>query len=160
MKLTMSFGKFIGTWKLVSYKLKLGDKESYPFGKDAIGQIMYNSDGYMAVFISPKVRTKFNSEDVMGGTVHEKLAAADTFIGYCGSFEVLEDMVVHRVKVSFFPNWVGSKLERFYKFEGDRLTLRSAPMLIYGETQSIYLIWEKVKSNQLEDAGGKHNRIL
>ncbi|MGD0328815.1 MAG: lipocalin-like domain-containing protein [Nitrososphaeria archaeon] len=144
----MSFEKFIGTWKLVSYKLELGDKVSYPFGEDAIGYIIYNPDGYMAAFLAPKRRIKFGSADMMGGTADEKIAAADTFISYCGSFEVSEDLVVHRVEASFFPNWVGSRQERFYKFEGDRLTLSTAPMLVYSKMQSAHLIWERVKSKR------------
>jgi hypothetical protein len=143
-----SFEKFIGTWKLVSLELRRGDKVSYPFGEDAVGYIMYNPDGYMAAFLAPKRRIKFDSADIMGGTVEEKVAAAETFVSYCGSFEVLEDVVGHRVEASFFPNWVGDKQERFYKFNGDRLTLSTAPMLVYGEMQSAHLIWERVKSNR------------
>ena len=144
----MSFENFVGTWKLVSLELHRGDKVLYPFGEDAVGFIMYNPDGYMAAFLAPKERRKFESGDIGGGSVEEKVAAADTFVSYCGGFEVLPDMVVHHVETSFFPNWVGDKQERFYRFEGNRLTLSTTPMLVYGEEQSAHLIWERAKPNQ------------
>jgi len=104
---------------------------------------MYTADGYMSVTILPKNRRRFNTQDILGGTIEEKVAAAESYISYCGRYEVVQDRVIHRVEVSFFPNWVGVDQERFYRFDGNRLTIRAAPMLINGKSQSVYLIWEK-----------------
>jgi hypothetical protein len=144
----MSYEDFIGTWKLVSFELRRGNMVSFPYGEDAIGFIMYNPDGYMAAFLSPKERKKFESDDTTGGSVEEKVAAADTFFSYCGRFEVLSDMIVHHVETSFYPNWVGDKQERLYRFEGDYLILSTPSMLAWGEMQSAHLTWKRVKSNQ------------
>ena len=140
----MSFNDFLGTWKLVSCELRRGNEVSYPFGEDPVGFIIYNSDGYMAAFLAPKERSHFKSDDIMGGSAEEKIAAMDTFVSYCGRFEVLSDMVVHHVAVSMFPNWRGGKRERFYKFEGNRLILSTAPNLISGKIRTASIAWEKV----------------
>jgi hypothetical protein len=144
----MSYEDFIGTWKLVSFELRRGNEVSYPYGEDAVGFIMYNPDGYMAAFLSFKERKKFESDDRTGGTVEEKVMAADTFFSYCGRFEVWSDVIVHHVETSFYPNWVGDKQERQYKFEGDNLILSTPPMLAWEEMQTAHLIWKRVKSNQ------------
>jgi hypothetical protein len=142
----MSFEDFIGTWKLVSVELRRGETTQYPFGEDPDGFIMYTHEGRMAAFVAPKNRLLFKSSDIMGGSTEEKVAAVDTFVSYCGRFEVLSDRVVHHVEMSLFPNWVGGKQERFFKFEGTCLTLSTAPLLAYGEMQSAHLIWEKIQS--------------
>jgi hypothetical protein len=52
--------------------------------------------------------------------------------------------VVHHVKVSFFPNWVGVDQERFFDFDRNRLSLSTPPFLIGGMQQTAHLIWERV----------------
>lgn len=136
--------RFVGTWKLVSLETRGEDGEvAYPFGKDALGYIMYSADGYVSVTLLPKKRRRFNTQDILGGTIEEKVAAAESYISYFGRYEVMRDRVIHRVVVSLFPNWAGVDQERFYGFDGNRLTLRAAPMLINGKSQSAHLIWEK-----------------
>jgi hypothetical protein len=136
--------RFVGRWKLVSFETRGEDGEvTYPFGKDALGYIMYSTDGYMSVTIFPKNRRRFNTYDVAGGTIEEKVAAAESYISYFGRYEIIDDRVIHHVEASFFPNWVGVDQERFYRFDGNRLTLSSTPMLFKGKSQSIHLIWDK-----------------
>ncbi len=47
------------------------------------------------------------------------------------------------MEASFFPNWAGVDQERFYRFDGNRLTLSAASMLANGKSQSVHLIWDK-----------------
>jgi hypothetical protein len=139
------FEKFIGTWKLVSYENRSGDQVTYPLGKDAVGYIMYNHEGYMAVAIMHSKRQKFSSPDPMSIPAEEMVAAASAYISYCGKYEVTEDKVIHLIEVSLIPNWVGQKLERFYKFEEDKLMLTTPPMIFGGKQQIGSLIWKRVK---------------
>ena len=137
--------KFIGTWKLVSYENRSADQVTYPFGVDPVGYIMYNRDGFMAVAIMASKRRRFSSPDPMSIPAEEMVAAASAYISYCGKYEVTEDKVVHLVEVSLIPNWVGEKLERFYKFEEDKLMLTTAPMIFGGKQQIGVLTWKRVR---------------
>ena len=137
--------RFIGTWKLVSYENRSGNQVTYPLGKNPVGYIMYNDEGYMAVALMASNRRRFSSIDITGGTNDEIVAAYGTYISYCGKYEVTEDRVIHHVEVSFYPNWIGENQERFYKFEGDKLILSTPPMILGGKQQSGYLIWERAK---------------
>jgi len=138
---------FVGTWKLVSLETRgENGKITYPFGKDALGYIMYSADGYVSVTIFPKNRRRFKTQDILGGTIEEKVAAAESYISYLGRYEVMQDRVIHHVEASFFPNWVGVDQERFYRFDGNRLTLSTAPMLVNGKRQTVHLIWDKSQS--------------
>lgn len=140
----VNFERLVGTWKLVGFETREEDGEvTYPFGKDASGYIMYSADGYVSVAIFPKNRRRFKTDDILGGTTEEKVAAAESYIAYFGKYEVIEDRVIHHVEASFFPNWVGIDQERFYRLDGNRLTLRALSMLVKGKNQSVHLIWEK-----------------
>ena len=82
--------KFIGTWKLVSFEYRSEDQVTYPFGKNPVGYIMYNDEGYMSVALMASNRRRFSSTDLIAGTTEELVAASSTYIAYCGKYEVTE----------------------------------------------------------------------
>ena len=98
----------------------------------------------MSVAIMSTKRPKFASGDLWGGTTEEKVAAADTYISYCGKYEVQGDKVIHHIDVSFFPNWSGVDQTRFFEFKGNRLSLSTPPILMAGIQRTAHLIWERV----------------
>ena len=133
----------IGAWRLVTYEAHAGDEVSYPLGEDASGYIMYTPDGYMSVLIMAADRANFASDDILGGTDEEKLAAAGTFISYCGEYEFLGDRVVHKIETAFYPNRVGTEQVRYVRLEGDEIVLTTPPMVIHGTSRSGRLVWER-----------------
>ena len=136
---------FIGTWRLVSFELRSRDGQvSYPFGEDAVGYVMYSQDGYVSFTIMSANRPKFASGDIAGGSSEEKIAALDTYFSYCARYEVRGDRVIHHLEVSLFPNWIGADQERFFEFEGNRLILRTPPLLWGGIEQTGIVTWERV----------------
>ena len=141
----MARNPFVGVWRLVSIELRSEDgRVTYPYGRDAVGYIMYSEEGYMSVALMSANRPKFVSGDILGGSAQEKAAAADTYISYCGKYEIQGDKVVHRIEVSFFPNWIGVNLERIFEFDGDRLSLSTLPSLMGGKQQTAHMIWKRV----------------
>ena len=138
----------IGAWRLVTYEAHAGDEVSYPLGEDAAGYIMYTPDGYMSVLITAAGRTNFASDDILGGTDEEKLAAASTFLAYCGRYEYLGDRVVHKIETAFYPNRVGTEQVRYVHQEGDELVLTTPPMVIRGTSRSGRLIWERASPRE------------
>ncbi|MDP9383392.1 MAG: lipocalin-like domain-containing protein [Chloroflexota bacterium] len=143
----MNTNPLVGTWRLVSFEVRASDgRVSHPYGPDATGYIIYSPDGYMSVTITAADRPNFDASDLLGGSVEERAEAAGTYVSYCGTYEVQDATVVHRVQMSLFPNWVGTEQVRFYELKGDRLHLSTAPMLLGGSEQRAQLIWERVPS--------------
>jgi hypothetical protein len=137
----------IGTWRLLSWENRSVEEDaqiSYPLGEDATGYIMYNQDGYMFVAIMSPYRLKFAGGDLLSGTPEEEAQAEETFLSYCGRYELGEDRVIHRIELSSFPNWVGVDQERLMELRGNRLTLSTHPILMQGKQQSAHLIWGRV----------------
>ena len=55
------------------------------------------------------------------------------------------DKVIHHVEASWRQDQVGSDLVRFAKVQGDRLTLRTPPMIVGGVRVVSELVWERMK---------------
>ena len=141
----MTSNPLIGTWRLISWENRSADgRISYPVGKDAVGYIMYNPDGYMSVAIMRSERITFAGGDLFGGSTQEKVQAAETYVTYCGRYEFRGETVIHHVDLSLFPNWVGVDQERLVELRGDKLTLSTHPILLEGMQRSAHLIWERV----------------
>ena len=133
-----------GTWRLLSYEARSSDGSvSYPLGRDAVGYIMYTEDGFMSVSMMASARRRYADGDLRGGTDEEKLAAADSYVSYCGRYEIQDDSVFHHVEVAFFPNRVGTSQRRFIQLDGDRLLLTTSAMLIAGKEQAGHILWER-----------------
>jgi hypothetical protein len=141
----MAENPFIGTWRLVSWEFRGANGQViYPFGQDAHGYIMYNQDGYMSVAIMKDGRPNYKSEDFFAVSIEEKVSALETYYSYCGKYEICGDKVIHHVETSLLPNETGKDLERFYRFDGDRLFLIAcSPFPLGGIEHTSYLIWER-----------------
>ena len=70
---------------------------------------------------------KFAAAKREDSTDAEIIAAWRGYIGYFGRYTVDEkaQTVNHLVEAAWFPNFVGTKQVRAYRFEGDRLILQA-----------------------------------
>ncbi len=111
----MSNRSLIGTWRLLFLESKKNDGSvTYPWGRDTAGLFVFGADGYASVAIMNGNRCKHASNDMLSGSPEEKQQAAEGYISYAGPYEVIDDRKVSiHCEVSFYPNWVGSRQERF-----------------------------------------------
>jgi hypothetical protein len=135
---------FVGVWRLVSIEFHLGDQITYPWGDHPIGYLMYQQNGYMSVHLMASERQPFAGGDSLNGTSEEYADAGKTYAGYCGTYEVREDAIIHHVEVSFFPNWSGTQFIRYVTLDGDTLALSTPPMRFEGQQQTVHLVWHKL----------------
>ena len=105
---------------------------------------MYTEAGYMCVSVMRGDREPFAAGDLLRASSEEKARAAESYVSYCGRYEFRGDSVVHHVELSLFPNWSGVDQERLVEVRGNRLTLRTRPLLLDGIEQSARLVWERV----------------
>ena len=137
----------VGTWRLVSYWSKDENGNiGYPLGENAVGYIMYTSDGYMSASMSSNNRPERSSNDLTGGTKEERVVEAETYITYCGTYEFHRDRVIHNIEIALFPNRVGSSQIRYYKIKGSSIVLTTPPISIDNKPQICTIIWERASS--------------
>jgi hypothetical protein len=145
----MNMEQLIGIWKLVSSEFKYIYSDGqvvYPLGRDAVGLLIYSSMGYMSAQLMRPDRPSFESGNLNRGTPEEIRAAFQGYISYYGTYDVNmeQQVIIHHVEGSYFPNWVGQDMVRFFQLSNDRLMLTSAPIQIGSREMSAQLVWVRV----------------
>jgi hypothetical protein len=134
--------KFIGTWKLLEcIEIKNGGDFFYPWGKDAIGYIIYTVEGVIAVQIMRQNRQLFNGKDITEATPDEGQALTKDYNAYFGHFEIDEakKTVIHHIEGHLYPNLIGKNNIRSYHFYDNKLALTTE-----GGNVLRKLVWEKL----------------
>ncbi|TVZ60166.1 lipocalin-like protein [Flavobacteriaceae bacterium MAR_2010_105] len=142
---TIANENFDGSWELKQWTAELTNGEIvFPYGEDAKGILTYDKFGNMAVQVMKSKRPKFLSEDPLNAQPEEVWEAYNGFIAYIGSYEVdtSSNKVIHRIRLSSFPNWVGQNQVRYYEFKDDNLILSTD---LIGASKH-KLIWEKLNT--------------
>jgi hypothetical protein len=131
--------RLLGTWRLLSYRTEAEDGSvRHPLGRDLQGLLVYAPDGFVSVQLMRPGRAPYASGDVGGGSRDERAAAAAGYFAYAGTYETDEarQSVIHRVRLSLVPNWVGDVQTRIARFDAGELEL-SAPRLLIGARMRI-----------------------
>lgn len=123
-----AFAAFIGGWQLTLWTTFHADgSRDYPFGRDAVGQIMYSADGHMSCHLMRGDRpplgqaNPFQVDDLAYGH------AMRSYSGYFGRFSIdaQAGIITHHVTGAWYPDWIGTSQQRRYAFSSDRLFLEA-----------------------------------
>ncbi len=78
-----------------------------------------------------------------GATPAEIETAAREYFAYCGTYELRDGEVAHRVELSLMPNWIGGEQVRLVAFDEDTVTLATPPVPVGGHMQIATLVWQR-----------------
>lgn len=133
-----------GQWNLVSWRRVAGDGgESYPFGRDATGMLVYTASGGMIVMMAKAGRGKLDTHDAVGGSEAERAGAYSGYLAYFGRYEVKGSEVHHMIDRASFPNWSGELQARPFETDGTHLVLRTPPTEINGVVVVNEMSWTR-----------------
>jgi hypothetical protein len=115
----------VGTWKIQSFvrEVVATGQRYNEFGDKPDGYISYLPDGHMHAMLVADNRAKPTGAVPTDG---EKAKLFGTMIAYTGTYRIEGEKVVHDVEVSWNQLWTGSQQVRFFKAEGDTLTITTA----------------------------------
>lgn len=134
---------FVGSWRLVSYQLRLpsGVVEE-PMGNRPFGRILYLKNGQMSAQVMGSTIHLFDNTDARDATTEEADRAWRNYVGYWGAYtvDVEAGVVIHTVEGSSFPNWVGQKQVRHFRFTGDQLVLEADSPAWHAT-----LVWQRIQ---------------
>jgi hypothetical protein len=136
----------LGTWKMKAWFREVaatGEKIN-EFGEHPSGYLSYSPDGRMYSIATADNRVK--PRDVKPAD-EERVKLHQTMYAYAGTYTLEGEKVVHHVDISWNQAWTGTDLVRFYKLDGNILTITTAPnkSLVDGREGRSVLVWEKVK---------------
>lgn len=129
MSAEQAFAAFLGGWQLQLWTTFHADgSKEYPFGSDAIGQIMYSADGHMSCHLMQANRPLFGKPSVYQVGDEELGRAIRAYSGYFGTFSIDADagVITHHVAGAWYPDWLGTDQPRRYAFDRGRLFLEAA----------------------------------
>ena len=136
----------IGTWKLVSVSIILGDGKGInpaPFGQNPIGYQIYTPDRMMVV-VTYSGRKKI-SGDHLKAPEAERAEAYATSFAYSGRYTRKGDTVIHHVDLSAYQNEVGPDQVRKISLEGGKVVVTTPPLMREGKPRVYSLVWEGSK---------------
>jgi hypothetical protein len=131
---------FVGTWFLVAHYTRLADGTTVRnWGENAVGILMYDTHGNMAVQL---MRTDERARDYRD--LSDPRTAYEGFHAYFGRYEVdeVEQVVRHYVRGAGYFGYRGSVQAREYELDGDTLTLR---VVSPAEKVTRVLVWRRAE---------------
>jgi hypothetical protein len=135
-----------GTWKLESmvYETTASGQRSFPYGDHPDGYLGYFPDGRMYAIGVADDRLKPLGLVL---TDEENIKLHGSMFAYAGTYTADGHRVVHHVDISWNQFWTGTDLVRFYKLDGNTLTITTAPApsTIDGKEGHWILVWKKVQ---------------
>jgi hypothetical protein len=137
----------LGTWKLKSFVREVaatGEKYNQ-MGEYPSGYLSYSADGRMYAIGTADNRVKPLEANP---TDEQRVKLHLTMFAYAGTYTVEGEKVVHHVDISWNQAWTGTELVRFYKLDGNILTIVTAPNKspVDGREGRVVVVWEKVKA--------------
>ena len=109
-----------GSWKLTSWTIQVIDGEAaQPFGPNPKGRAVFTPDGFSAFMIArPDRKPATNDAD--------SAALLKSLMVYTGKFTIDGDKLTTNVDLSWNEILTGTVQVRFFKLEGDKLSIRTA----------------------------------
>ena len=133
-------GKLLGNWKLVSfYTEDVNTKQRNDvFGANPSGAIGFTPGRFYAFVVAGNRKAPQTPE--------EQAAAYRTILAYTGKWRLEEGKFITTVDIAWDPAWVGTDQVRYWKVDGNKLSIVSAPFPnpnVAGAMVIGTLVWER-----------------
>jgi hypothetical protein len=136
---------FVGTWKLISIERRSADGALIPGinpvgGVNPTGTVMYDDKGNVSLQIMPAGRSG-TVNTLQPLTPEQAQAALFGYVAYFGTYTLDTDARVMHIHFdgALNPSMVGTNGDRFYRFDGNRMTFRA------GTSATTWLTWERLE---------------
>jgi hypothetical protein len=109
-----------GSWKLNSWTIQIiGGEATEPFGPNPKGRLVFTADGYVVAIIAAANRKPATNNE-------ESATLLKSLLAYTGKFIIEGDKFTTEVDISWNELQTGQDQVRFFKLEGDKLSIRTA----------------------------------
>ena len=131
----------LGNWKLVTFYTEDVDtkQRNNVYGEHPRGYAGITPGGRLFAFVTADGRKPPQNSE-------EQAAAFRTVIAYTGQFRVEGEKFITKVDVAWNEGWVGTEQVRYWRVEGDKLYITTAPIPnpnVPGGKMVGTLVWER-----------------
>ncbi len=135
----------IGTWKQLSGTMVEEGSASEKSNLSAApnGFVNFSADGRLILLSTDSARKKPAGEVP---TAAEAEALYRSMIAYAGTYEIEGNKVTYHLEATWNESWTGSKQVRFWKVDGDRLTVTTPEIVnpLSGKRSVFKLTFRKI----------------
>lgn len=112
------------------------------WGSDPVGTLLYTSDHRMSAALA---RRDLTQPDVTRDSASVRDDPLQGFVTYFGTWAVDEPSgaVIHAAQHSSWEGLLGADQVRYYRFDGDRLILRTPPAKVDGGYQHAEVVFQR-----------------
>ncbi|MCS6947939.1 MAG: lipocalin-like domain-containing protein [Steroidobacteraceae bacterium] len=116
-----------GAWTLLEWRIEYDDgrEPTYPFGRDALGLLVYDRSGWMSATMSRRRRTPLSAPSAMAATAASRAQALHEYFAYTARWHIEGGRIVHRIETSLNPILIGTLQVRDPSLDGATLELRA-----------------------------------
>jgi hypothetical protein len=144
-----------GAWTLKDWRIQFSDSrpDSFPFGEDAIGMIVYDKSGWMSATLSRARRSPLSAASALNASVESKAKALDEYLAYSARWWVEGDEAVHQVICSLNPILIDTAQRRRIRWREGELILGAIESDIRGNktiTRTHEISWKRLPVNSLK----------
>ena len=134
----------VGVWRLLASCVVLTDtgERTDLLGHEPSAYAIFEPGGRMMVMGQAKNRPPGTSTAAMAELFQ-------SIVAYSGRWTIDSEKFATEVDIAADPGWVGTTQVRYYTFDGQTLSLRTAPLELpthLGRKAVVYADWEKERS--------------
>lgn len=107
-----------GAWMLSSYsvEVKSNGRTFAPMGTQPSGYVIFTPEGRLSFTLAADGRKAAQTND-------DRAKLLNSMIAYTGTYQLEADQWITQVDVAWDPAWVGTQQVRYFKINGDQLTV-------------------------------------
>ena len=135
--------QIVGVWKSQTYDVEFQDTGEHktPFGANPNGIGIFTAEGRTMGILTAEGR-KAPQTDA------DRVEAFRSMVAYSGIYRLEEDRWITKVDITWNEAWMGTEQTRFYRVEGDTLTVTTPwrlGVIFDGRVARTTLTWTKMK---------------
>jgi len=108
----------LGTWKLVSFQFAIEDTGER-------GDVYDAHPTGILILTERRFTTILTAGNQPPGA--DRAALFDRMMAYSGDYRIEAEKIIVSVDIARHPSWLGTEQTRFYKLDGDKLSISTAP---------------------------------
>ena len=141
----LNVSELLGSWELVEWRIDYPDgrASTWPFGKDAIGLLLYAPDGWMSATMSRRERAGLSATSALKADDASKARAFQEYLAYCGRWSLQGSKIAHAVEMSLNPSLIGLPHSRDARVDAGTLTLLATESLSGGSERVHQILWRR-----------------
>jgi hypothetical protein len=111
----------VGVWRLKSAVIidQESDERTEMYGASLLGRAIFEPNGRMIAMLVPSGRSEAASDA-------DAAKLFRSMVAYSGRWSIDGEKFVTRVDMAWEPSWIGTEQVRYYAFDGQTLSLRTA----------------------------------